>query len=152
MPEDAKEGIFRTVDNESIKTYSVTEIELQDLIAEGEIEGLCRTEYEYEGVLGETGYRIATPKSKDFLSSVYWNEVPVVDKAGDFNFSTINVKESVGVADGSVNTNNPEEGKIVQETQKTRQIGENLKGPTFKEIFSAISTKLEYYSVVPPIY
>tara|TARA_Y100001937_G_scaffold128543_1_gene205749 strand:+ start:379 stop:4797 length:4419 start_codon:yes stop_codon:yes gene_type:complete len=134
MPEDAKEGIFRTVDNESIKTYSVTEIELQDLIAEGEIEGLCRTEYEYEGVLGETGYRIATPKSKDFLSSVYWNEVPVVDKAGDFNFSTINVKESVGVADGSVNTNNPEEGKIVQETQKTRQIGENLKGPTFKEI------------------
>ena len=39
MPEDAKEGIFRIVDGESIKTYSVTEIELQDLIAVGDIEG-----------------------------------------------------------------------------------------------------------------
>ena len=43
MPEDAKEGIFRIVDGESTKTYSVTEIEVQDLISEGEIEGLCIT-------------------------------------------------------------------------------------------------------------
>ena len=35
MPEDAKEGIFRIVDGESTKTYSVTEIEVQDLFPKG---------------------------------------------------------------------------------------------------------------------
>ena len=138
MPEDAKEGIFRIVDGESTKTYSVTEIEVQDLISEGEIEGLCRNEYTLEGVLGEIGYRTSSAKTKDFLSSVYWNEVPVRDKAGDFNFSEITVKEGIGNADGSVETGGPEVGKIVPETQKTRQIGEKLVGPTYKEVSQGV--------------
>ena len=114
MSEDAKAGILRTDPDDGLskKFYSVTQLEVHDLISEGEIEGLCRTEYEYEGILGETGYRTATSKSKDFLSSVYWNEVPVVDKAGDFNFSQITVKEQIGDKNGSVSSDSPTEGKI----------------------------------------
>ena len=157
MPEDAKAGILRTdpEDGLSKKFYSVTQLEVHDLISEGEIEGLCRTEYEYEGILGETGYRIATPKSKDFLSSVYWNEVPVVDKAGDFNFSQITVKEQIGDKNGSVSSDSPTQGKISPETQKTRNIGEKLIGPTFKEESegvwarqSAVDIFAKYYRIL----
>lgn len=83
--------------------------EVADLLGEGSIEGIVSGDYTYGGILGQTGYAATgftawtatgingkEAKSLGFLRSIYWNEVPVVDRGGYYNFTNINVEYAKG--------------------------------------------------------
>ena len=97
MASDSTEGII----SGSSRIGSLSESHVVDLI-EGEIQGLVTKEYKFDGTLGNTGYTSASlMKSQSPLASVYWNNVPVVDEQGNFNYQDVNVKESFGSKNGS---------------------------------------------------
>ena len=74
---------------------SKTEVEILDLVSEGEIEGLVSGEYTFLGNTGEIGYKTATFNSfigptgnqnLGYLRSIYWNQVPLINSNGRYNF------------------------------------------------------------------
>ena len=130
--------------------------EVVDLISEGEIEGLVSGTYSYEGDQAginagnnPTGYKYAeftnytatgdasTPKDTlGFLRSIYWNNVPVVDKDGYYNFASVNVDSTVGLPAGHKPTLNTDMNNYTGLTDNEvldlsvyRSIGERLYGP-----------------------
>ena len=108
--------IGKTPDYEYVTSRAYAET--ADLLSEGEIDGLVSGNYQYMGNEGETGYTqvvldlfLATGKEGavtdpltnsaqqlqlGFLRSIYWNDVPVVDKDGYYNFQSVNVHQVVG--------------------------------------------------------
>ena len=132
--------------------------ETADLICEGEIEGLVSGEYQYMGNEGETGYTQvvvdlytatgdAPPATEDltanalqfqlgFLRSIYWNDVPIVDKDSYYNFPSVNVHQVVGGPIGSLprlsdkmdNYTNMSSTDVL-DLSVQRSIGERLYGP-----------------------
>ena len=93
---------------------SVQNVEIIDLISEGEIEGLATGNYLVEGKLGEVGWRSATfsgftvpsgENGQEFLRSVYWNQTPVIDDNGRSNFQKASVSFSPGDSDGGQDLN-----------------------------------------------
>src|SRR3990167_10294564 len=115
---------------------SLTEIEVLDLISEGEIEGLCTGDYPLTGISGNAGeigwqrYNFVPyqdpPETANtrYLRSIYWNEVPVVSSDNKYNFQRIDTSFTNGTPDGSlVNQSN-------SELTITRPIGERLRGTT----------------------
>lgn len=133
-PVEAKEGVLYqtgTGGNALTRAVSLTQIEVLDLISEGEIEGLVTGEYYFSGFVGEVGYRTATfsgyqiapGTNARWLRSIYWNEVPVVDITNRFNFQSVNIKTTNG---------NPLGGQVDNlKTDLTisRPISERLRGP-----------------------
>ena len=133
---EAPEAIVNEVDERGralIKgAFSKTQIEVLDLISEGEIDGLVQGEYTYNGFLGEIGYRgdaqpvpfaapIDNPNSP-WLRSIYWNEVPLINSSGKYNFQAIDVSFTNGFPNGSlVNQTSPE-------LTITRPLNERLRG------------------------
>ena len=129
---------------------AISEATVADLICEGGIEGIVTGEYMYKGNLGEVGYSYVkdepyTALDKNgvastelgFLRSIYWNEVPVVDKDGFYNFQEINVESKNGSPQGelpTLNTNLPlsKNNKNGTDFELTlfRNIGERLFGPS----------------------
>ena len=130
--------------------------EVVDLISEGEIEGIVSGTYSYEGDQAginagnnPTGYDYveftnytatgdaSTPKDTlGFLRSIYWNNVPVVDKDGYYNFASVNVDSTVGLPAGHKPTLNTEMNNYTGLTDNEvldlsvyRSIGERLYGP-----------------------
>ena len=128
--------------------------EVVDLICEGEMEGLVSGNYKYEGAESETGYSkvefknflasgaqgestpIATKKSLGFLQSVFWNEVPVVDSDGFYNFSSVNLEYVKGPPAGNIPHLNPLMSSYAGVNSNTpldltinRSVGERLYGP-----------------------
>ena len=100
MAEDSTEGLI----SGSTRIGSLSETHIVDLVSEGEIDGLVTKEYSFAGTLGDIGYSSATlSKSKSPLASVYWNNIPVIDDQGNYNFQDVNVRESFGTKDGSTN-------------------------------------------------
>ncbi len=98
---------------------SLTQIEVLDLLGEGEIEGLVTGEYTYQGNLGQIGYTSAqfTPFNPApgtdvrFLRSIYWDEVPVVAPSAtgttdEFNFQQIQVSFTPGLPLGATISQN----------------------------------------------
>jgi len=105
---DPEQGQLVVVDSDA---------EIIDLVSEGEIEGLVSGTWSFEGTKGATGYTTTTPwmgsngfthyiatgsslnsdsaeakqqrKDLGFLQSIYWNNTPVADKNGFYNFSNI---------------------------------------------------------------
>ena len=142
-------GVARTGDPTGLYV-SLSEIDVVDLISEGEIEGIVSGEYEFRGTEEETGYQeaiftayTALDESGNcntglgFLRSIYWNEVPVVDKDGFYNFQEINVETTNGLPQGKLPTLNPNlpndknfKGSEDFELTLFRNIGERLYGPT----------------------
>jgi hypothetical protein len=122
--EETEEGIL----SGSYRIYSVSQIETIDLLSEGAIDGIVTKDYTYSGNVGETGWaEVTAGDSYNFLRSVYWNEVPVMDTSNNLNFQQVLVKNTNGEANGEVD----ELDKLKEETSKTRNISERLRGPTW---------------------
>ena len=129
---------------------SLSHMDVADLICEGGIEGLVSGEYHFEGMEGGLGYENFTfekysaldelgncDESLGFLRSIYWNETPVVDKDGFYNFQEVNVEWNDGSPQGklpTLNSNLPNakniKGEDSFELTLFRNIGERLFGPT----------------------
>ena len=139
-----------SVKNE-VELYSaISEATVADLICEGGIEGIVKGEYVYKGNVGGLGYSDVsylpytaldkngqTTEDLGFLRSIYWNEVPIVDKDGFYNFQEINVEAKNGSPQGelpTLNSNLPlsknDKGDSVFELTLFRNIGERLFGPS----------------------
>ena len=129
MADDSTEGII----SGSSRVGSLSESQIVDLISEGEIKGLVTKEYKFDGSLGNTGYTSASLiKSKSSLASVYWNNVPVLDEQGNFNYQDVNVKESIGSKDGSTQplTRPETDDELFKFLETTKDVNERLRGPT----------------------
>ena len=132
------------------KLYSsISEIFVADLLCEGEIEGIVSGDYILQGQINETGYTSAEyipyaaqgkedseDTSLGFLKSVYWNEVPVVDSEGYYNFPEINLKEVKGSPTGlaptlnsELSNNSAEQLQDDMQMSLFRNIGDRLFGP-----------------------
>ena len=123
MASDSTEGII----SGDSRIGSIARTQVVDLISEGEIDGLVTQEYNFVGVAGKTGYDSATiSKEKSFLASIFFNEVPIVDEQGLFNFQDVNIKESLGTKTGSIN----DETRTSEQLEKVKAISERLRGPT----------------------
>jgi len=121
---EVPEGIF----SGNSRVYSVSQIELQDMLSEGEVDGLVTSEYTYEGSIGDIGWTKATEGNKfSFLRSIYWNEVPVMDTSNNLNFQQVQSTQSRGTPNGETNSDD----KLKDKTSLTRNISERLRGPTF---------------------
>ena len=102
-PVEAEEGIFKG-DAGASKVLSRTETETTDLISEGPIEGLVSGNYVYAGQANQIGWtsyifnKYATYNNANnaYLRSVYWKNVPLIDDAGNYNFSQINFRYDNG--------------------------------------------------------
>ena len=137
--------------SQEIELYSaISEATVADLICEGGIEGIVTGEYMFKGNLGQVGYssvEIVPYKALNsegvesselgFLRSVYWNEVPVVDKDGFYNFQEVNIESKNGSPQGelpTLNSNLPlsknSKNSTAFELTLFRNIGERLFGPT----------------------
>ena len=144
-------GVSHTKDG--IKLYtSLSTLDVGDLLSEGEIEGLVKGEHHFAGNAGEIGYQTYTFKpytalDKDgscseklgYLRSIYWNETPVVDKNGFYNFQEVNVEWTEGTPQGKLPALNPNlpndknlKGQDGFELTLFRSIGERLFGPTIE--------------------
>jgi hypothetical protein len=90
-------------------------VEVGDLLCEGVLEGITSGKYTYEGAEGQTGFystgfapytASGTALSQDpelgFLRSVYWNDVPVVDVNGYYNFADVNLEYVKGEPAGNL--------------------------------------------------
>ena len=90
-------------------------VEVGDLLSEGVIEGLTSGKYTYAGTKGQTGFyltgfapytasgiALSQDKELGFLRSVYWNDVPVVDINGYYNFADVNLEYVKGEPVGNL--------------------------------------------------
>ena len=123
--------------------------ETVDLISEGETEGIVSGNYTYQGEANVTGYQqvdfdnyTATGDNSlsnlklGFLQSIYWNDVPLVDEGGFYNYPAINVETVNGSAVGNIPSLNSEmttyagmSSSDFLDLSVARQIGERLYGP-----------------------
>ena len=131
--------------------YSATSVvTIADLICEGEIEGLVSGEYRFAGEENNIGYTDSKfnaytaldangncTTELGYLRSVYWNEVPIVDKDGFYNFQEVNLNSVKGLPQGeipSLSAALPSEadskGNTNFELTLFRNIGERLFGPS----------------------
>lgn len=135
-PSEAPEGIVdQTINGSPVSgVLSITEIEVLDLISEGEIEGLVEGYYTFEtqklqdGTLGNIGWNsysftpYGSPDENPFLNSIYWNEVPLISNVSNkYNFQSIDVGFTNGLPNGAT---------IGQQTPTltvSRTIGERLR-------------------------
>ena len=124
-----------------------SDAEIIDLIGEGPIEGLVSGTYRFEGKKGYTGFfagetftkytATGTNENDDlvsfyslgFLRSVYWNDTPVVDQNGYYNFANINVEYTKGLPEGNLASLNPKlPAQESLDLTVERPIGERLYG------------------------
>ena len=158
-------GAVASGGNTGIPVVSESHIEVADLLCEGPIQGLVSGRYDYFGTAGETGFqKVVTPDegspfgtydpnnrykatgtsfdldnplpSLGFLRSVYWNQVPVVDEDGYYNFQSINVEWVNGEPGGNLPSLNANMGGLtaseILDLSVNRNIGERLYGPDIK--------------------
>ena len=141
-------------DGEYVVSRSFSEV--VDLLSEGTIEGLASGDYTYVGKQNETGYQSVdfsswsatgidptnANKNKElgFLQSVYWNQIPVVDKDGFYNFPSVNLETTKGLPAGNIpklNNDMSSYGRFTSQDEVldlsiNRPIGERLYGPEIK--------------------
>ena len=157
-PKEATEGIRNRFTAEGVSlisgAVSSSEVEVLDLLCEGEIEGLVTGEYLFSGVSGEVGYRSGVffpfpiaPTTTDnrWLRSIYWNEVPVINSNNKYNFQQVNASFTPGLPNGALlNQSNAE-------LTVSRTIGERLRGSELTSAnlknFSANEDFAKYYRI-----
>jgi|6_EtaG_2_1085325.scaffolds.fasta_scaffold00971_3 hypothetical protein len=153
-------GAVASGGNTGIPVVSESHVEVADLLCEGPIHGIVSGRYDYYGTKGETGYqKVVTPDEGSpfgsydpnnrytakgttsdpelgFLRSIYWNQVPVVDEDGYYNFQSINVEWVNGEPEGSLPALNANMGGLsaseILDLSVNRNIGERLYGPDIK--------------------
>lgn len=154
-PQEAAEGIINTGSNYAV--LSKTNIEILDLISEGEIDGLVTGDYVFSGNVGGTGYASATfypysgaPDATTmsglrWLRSIYWNEVPVINSKNQFNYQRVDVSFTPGLPNGELLN------QSIPELTVSRTIGERLRGSsttTGGDITSDVNKDFtKYYSI-----
>ena len=159
-PEQARPAVtdvsaVRNADGEFVTSRSYAET--VDLISEGPIEGITSGTYTYIRDTNITGYQkvvfnnywatgvaggnktTAQAKELGFLRSIFWNEVPIVDQNGFYNYPDININYTKGTPIGTVPKINdalPQLGSIpssdIMDLSINRPIGERLYGPEIK--------------------
>ncbi len=106
-----------------------TLVETLDLVSEGVIEGPLSGQWIKSGNLGQTGWSsvyfsgYTTPtgySNLGWLRSVYWNQLPVLSDAGQFNFQNVSLSFSQGQANGDVLQ------QLTPEETTSRSIGTKL--------------------------
>lgn len=132
-PKETDEGIYKN----SVKVISRTETEVTDLISEGPIEGLVSGTYNYIGNVGQIGWSgiTFTPYSsrngRPWLRSVYWRNVPLIDQAGNFNYTQTNFRYDYGnqttATSLSSNVNNQQTVNNLPQASRTLSIGDLLR-------------------------
>lgn len=140
IPIEAAEGVI--IGDERL--LSKTETKVLDLISEGEIQGLSTGKYILSGTLGNVGWTTANFQANTtaqgtsyrWLQSIYWNEIPVADTVGQFNFQQVTVNTTKGSPNGSRLSDS-----IVDELTITRLIGERLRGvgENFAKVYRILS-------------
>lgn len=118
---------------------SLTTIKAFDILSEGPIEGMVTGIYTFSGTMGNIGWTKLDISGYDnppntisgqFLRSIFWNEVPVVNSENKFNFTNVDVSYSDGSANNSVN------GYITDELTVSRSLNERLRfGSDFAKIY-----------------
>ena len=144
IPEEPDEGAIGQLDgdgNSLDRAISSTLVKITDVISEGEINGLVEGEFvgKFTGTVDESRGQIGwdsvdfesnstiTPsetssRTYKWLPSVYYNDLPVINKHDQFNFQQIGIQQSKGSPDGTV------EGVIDTPLTIHRSIGERLRG------------------------
>lgn len=134
---------------------SKTEVEILDLVSEGEIEGLVSGEYVLLGNTGEIGYRTSTfnlftaptgNSNLSYLRSIYWNQVPLINSNGRYNFQKIDISSTNGFPNGSVLSTFNKELTI------SRVIGERLFGTEYDQNNNPLDSKdfTKIYRILNP--
>ena len=159
-PSIAKEGILGRIGGGK-KAVSRTQIQVLDLVSEGEIEGFVSGRFYYSGQTGDYGYvsgrfdpydsyaaRASDTESEvdvtstddiRWLRSIYWNDVPLVDTSEQLNYGYIDVAFVRGTPNG-LSDNQTGSGAaetsfsrdVTRRATKTRPISERLRGPNYK--------------------
>ena len=161
--EEAIEGILDQNAEDGTKiqepALSVTQVEVFDLISEGEIEGLVTGKYKLEGTEGNIGwatkvsdnfYPNAPGTNINYLRSIYWNETPVVSSDDKFNFQNIDLSYTRGFSNGS----SLSDDLIPAELTVSRAIGERLRGTvlnpvgTGKDVLAPNTDYSKIYSIL----
>ena len=121
------------------KSYSSLQIgTAKDLLSEGPIDGLVEGEYSYSGMIGNLGYgevifsaypvAAKSATAVRFLRSIFWDGIPIVDSANNYNFQYVNVKYTLGNPGGGISQN------IGFPTSSfTKSIGDTLRGISNEE-------------------
>jgi len=158
-----------TVNNQRAFT-SVNTIATADLVCEGPIEGFVTGQYSYgfeNKTTGSIGYSSATFTPFSNLNSslespsIYWNNTPVSDVKGFFNFQYVNYRYTYGENNNEHTVFNPkiylyedrydyygsqvDKFKIPLETTTTRSIGERLYGAYLSDTNTKIRYPKTYY-------
>ena len=162
----------RVIDTRAFNT--ITNIQVLDLLSEGPIEGLVTGTYIYSTqgkTTGDIGYTSATfqPFSTENNSfpetrSIFWNDTPLADLQGNFNFQQVNYKYTYGDKENIHTIWNPyinlyedrfdyygrkvDVNKIPIETSITKSIGEKLYGGYLKD--NPNSSLAEYTKILYP--
>jgi hypothetical protein len=142
-PVEAAEGLIIN----GVKKLSRTETEITDLISEGPIEGLVSGKYNYIGTVGNIGWTntsfIPYPGVYPYLRSVYWKNVPLLNSAGQYNFTSINFKADYGTQTTAVGLTSQIGGNSLPQSSRTRTVGDILRyGSTFKKIYDFRTTNI----------
>lgn len=151
LPKEAPEGIKDRFLPDTGLAVSLTQIEVMDVISEGEIEGLVSGDYYFSGVAGEIGWRtgIFTPypyasgTTARWMRSIYWNDVPLVDSDNKFNFQRIQAAYTNGSPGGvlwkNLNSN------LSNNLQIAKGISERLRGgeDKFAKIYRILNKNIK---------
>ena len=147
-PKEAVEGI-----DKPSRVLSRTETEVTDLISEGPIEGLVSGSYSFNGSAGKIGwdnyiFTTYTSKNNDpYLRSVYWRNIPLIDNAGNYNYTQINFRYDNGNQVRSVNLtskiNNQISTNSIPQASRTLSVGDVLRyGPDFVKQYDFRSSNI----------
>lgn len=152
LPKEAAEGVTGQLTGVPTGlSVSLTQIQVLDMISEGQIEGLISGTYTYSGVLGETGWRsvVFTPfeypsgENVNYKRSIYWNEVPLVDSDNKFNFQKTLATYTQGLPEGALlSAGNSNFG---DELVVARQVSERLRGgdEKFAKIYRILNREVK---------
>jgi predicted phage tail protein len=126
-PVEAPEGIYIT----GVKKLSRTETEITDLICEGPIEGLVSGTYSFIGTVGNIGWSnvnfVSYPGNYPYLKSVYWKNIPLLNTAGQYNFSQINFRADYGNQSTAIPLSSNISSSSIPQASRTRTIGDILR-------------------------
>jgi hypothetical protein len=153
-PIEAPEGILKAGAGAD-KVLSRTETETTDLISEGPIEGLVSGKYVYAGQTNQIGWssyifnKYNSKENNPYLRSIFWKNVPLIDDAGNYNYSQINFRYDNGNQTTAVNltsnlknvTNN--NSADVPQASRTLTLGDTLRyGVDFAKNYDFKSTNI----------
>lgn len=150
-PIEAPEGINKA--GLAGKVLSRTETEVTDLISEGPIEGLVTGRYTYVGTVNQIGWSnyifnaYASKNNNPHLRSIFWKNVPLIDDAGNYNYSQINFRYDNGNQTTATSLSTTLEDTIsaatIAQASRTLTLGDTLRyGTDFIKRYDFKSTNI----------